>query len=300
MDLRRAFINAGDAGIAVVALHGIGLAVTVATVDLDGQIRDFIGRLGGEQLGHGRCFGKGQLPVLQHGRPVDHQSCGVHLGGHVGDHGLNGLMAFDGHPELPSLPSIADRLFQGSLGDAQGLGADAHAAGIQGGQPDFQPHALACQKVRQGQTAVVQADGTDRVGAHAAQVFQIAYDESACAAFGHHHTDAPATGGRIGPAEDQADVGDAAVGYEYLVGVDQVCVPIDQGRGLDAAGIGSGIGLGQAEGADLLSPGQGAAQRSTCSGLPKANRGYRATELCTVTQRPMAALTREISSMMMA
>ena len=61
---------------------------------------------------------------------------------------------------------------------------------------------------------------------------------------------------RIGPAKNQADVSHTAVGYEHLVGVDHVILPIGQGRGLDAAGVRARVGFGQAKGTDLLSPGQ--------------------------------------------
>src|SRR5260370_31530947 len=53
LDFAGAFVNFGDAGVAVVALYGIFAAVAVATVDLDGFVGDARGHFAGEEFGHG-------------------------------------------------------------------------------------------------------------------------------------------------------------------------------------------------------------------------------------------------------
>ncbi len=56
----------------------------------------------------------------------------------------------------------------------------------------------------------------------------------------------------IGHGEDHEGLGHSAVGDEALGAVEDVVVALQHGGGLLAGGVGTGVGLGQAEGADLL------------------------------------------------
>ena len=58
--------------------------------------------------------------------------------------------------------------------------------------------------------------------------------------------------GLVGHGEDHEGVGHVAVGDEALGAVEDVVVALQHGQGLLAGGVGAGVGLGQAEGADLL------------------------------------------------
>ena len=73
---------------------------------------------------------------------------------------------------------------------------------------------------------------------------------------------------RIGDAEDAVDVGDAAVGGPLLLAADDVVVAVLGGRDGEAAGVGAGELLGQAEGDHLLAAAIFGSQRRFCSSVP--------------------------------
>ena len=68
--------------------------------------------------------------------------------------------------------------------------------------------------------------------------------------------DAPGADVRRGDGENHIGVRLGGVGNEDLAAVKEVVVPLIQRRGLRAAGVGAGVGLREAEGADLLALGQ--------------------------------------------
>ena len=68
--------------------------------------------------------------------------------------------------------------------------------------------------------------------------------------------DAPGADVRRGDGENHIGVRLGRVGDKDLTAVEQVVVALVQCRGLRAAGVGSGVGLRKAEGADLLALGQ--------------------------------------------
>jgi hypothetical protein len=55
LDFGGAFVDFGDAGVAVVAFDGVFAGVAVAAVDLDGFVRGAGGHLTGEMFGDGGC-----------------------------------------------------------------------------------------------------------------------------------------------------------------------------------------------------------------------------------------------------
>src|SRR5579863_3583355 len=55
LDFAGAFVDFGDAGVAVGAFDGIFAAVTVSAVDLNGLVRHAGGHFAGEEFGH-RCL----------------------------------------------------------------------------------------------------------------------------------------------------------------------------------------------------------------------------------------------------
>src|SRR5271168_1758597 len=64
LDFAGAFVDFGDAGVAVVALDGIFAAVTVAAVDLDGFVCDARGHFAGEEFGDGGVHAEAGTGVL--------------------------------------------------------------------------------------------------------------------------------------------------------------------------------------------------------------------------------------------
>lgn len=129
LDLAGAFVDGGDADVAVEALHGIFAAEPVGPVDLHRRVAHRFGGLAGVQLGHAGGLGlPGPSAGGAHGgRAARQQPCGLDLRRGVGDHELDGLVVGDGLAEGMAFPRILDGLLEGALGDAHGLGRDADA-----------------------------------------------------------------------------------------------------------------------------------------------------------------------------
>ena len=77
------------------------------------------------------------------------------------------------------------------------------------------------------------------------------------ALFHNKSGDTPGADVRGGDGKDHIGVRDAAVGDENFLAVEQPVIALVHGGGLGAARVGTGVGLGEAEGADLLPLGQG-------------------------------------------
>ena len=69
--------------------------------------------------------------------------------------------------------------------------------------------------------------------------------------------DAPGADVRGGDGKDHIGVRLGGVGDEDFAAVEQPVVALVHGGGLGAAGIGAGVGLGEAEGANFFTSGQG-------------------------------------------
>src|SRR5579859_1947889 len=91
LDFGGAFVDFGDAGVAVVALDGIFAGVAVAAVDLDSFVGDAGGHFAGEEFGDGGVHGEACASVLLPGGFADEEASGVDFRGHVREHELNGL-----------------------------------------------------------------------------------------------------------------------------------------------------------------------------------------------------------------
>src|SRR5256885_3632294 len=64
LDFASAFVDFGDAGVAVVAFDGIFATVAVATVNLNGFVRDAGGHFAGEELCGGGVHAEARAGVL--------------------------------------------------------------------------------------------------------------------------------------------------------------------------------------------------------------------------------------------
>ena len=92
-------------------------------MDLEGVGRDPGGRLGGEELGLRGLAGDRSPLVLQKGGLSDEEARGLDRRRHIGDHELDRLERGERLAEGAPLPSVADRLPHGRLGDPNGLRA---------------------------------------------------------------------------------------------------------------------------------------------------------------------------------
>ncbi len=233
------------------------------------------------------------------GGPADQQPRGLHPGGHVRQKILDGAELRQRLPELAALPGVAEARVQGGLADPQGLGGDADPAAVQGAERDLQPFPLLTQAVFHGNPAVVQGQRADRVAAHAHHFLHRPFSSPA------RSVSTMKTENRALPLparqrrEDQVDAAHAAVGHEHLVAVEQIPVRLPRGPGFERRGIRAGIRLGEAESPDLTAGGQRVQKTLLCPSVPNCQSGLAHTLLCTDTQRPMAALTRLISSITM-
>src|SRR5581483_5010866 len=133
LDLLGALEDVVDLGVAVPALDGEVADVAVAAEDLDGPLGDPDRGTAGLQLAH-RSFGVLVAVAVagQPQRPPDEHAGGVDLGGHVGQHEGDGLVLDDRLAELVALLGVVQGELVGRPGDADGLGADDRAAGLEG------------------------------------------------------------------------------------------------------------------------------------------------------------------------
>jgi len=94
-----AFVDFGNAGVAVIAFDWIFATVAVAAMNLDG----FVGHAGGhfarEKLGDRGFHGKALAGVLLPGGATREQTGRVNFSGHIGEHELDRLKIGDGMAE---------------------------------------------------------------------------------------------------------------------------------------------------------------------------------------------------------
>src|SRR6267378_1458011 len=137
LDFTGAFIDLGDARVAVVALDGILAAVAVAAVNLNGFVRDARGHLAGKQFGDGGVHRESRSRILLPRCLAYEQARGVDFSGHVGEHELNGLELRNRLAKGHALLRIVQRRFKSSLCYARGLRGDADTPAVQSRKCDF-------------------------------------------------------------------------------------------------------------------------------------------------------------------
>src|SRR6266850_6957262 len=91
LDFAGAFVDFGDAGIAVVALDGILAAVAVAAVNLNGLVRDARRHFARKQFCDCRVHAEAGSRVILPRGFADQQPRRMDLGGHIRQHELYGL-----------------------------------------------------------------------------------------------------------------------------------------------------------------------------------------------------------------
>src|SRR6202041_1624942 len=154
LDFAGAFVDFGDAGVAVVALDGVFAGVAVAAVNLDGFVGDAGGHFAGEKLGDSGVHAEASASVLFPGGFADEEAGGVDFRGHVREHELDGLKLRNGMAEGEALLRVFLRGFKSALGDARGLRGDTNAAAVERGERDFVAFAFVADAVGGGDFAV--------------------------------------------------------------------------------------------------------------------------------------------------
>src|SRR5580704_11089980 len=107
LDLAGAFVNFGDARIAVGAFDWVFAAVAVAAMNLNRFMRDARGHLAGKKFRDGRFHRKTCTGILFPGRTEDEQASRFDFRGHIREHELNGLKIGDGMAEGLALLCVA-------------------------------------------------------------------------------------------------------------------------------------------------------------------------------------------------
>ena len=149
-----AFVNLGDAGVAIGAFDGIFAAVAVAAVNLDGFVGDARGHFARKKFRDRRFHGKARAGILLPGRATQQQARRVNFRGHIRQHELNRLKIGDGMAECLALLRVAQGGFERALRDSGGLRGDADAAAIEGGKRDFISFAFGADAIGGGHFAI--------------------------------------------------------------------------------------------------------------------------------------------------
>src|SRR3954451_17087563 len=133
LDLAGPLEDRVDLGVAVPALDGVLPRVAVAAADLDRVLGDAHGDLRGLVLAH-RAFAVLVAAVAgQPGGPPDQEARGVDLDGHVRQLEGDRLVHDDRPPEGLALLGVLQRVLVRGTGDAEGLGANRGAGGLERG-----------------------------------------------------------------------------------------------------------------------------------------------------------------------
>ncbi len=218
-------------------------------MDLDGLAGHPGGGLRREQLGHRPFRGIRAAVVYARRGAVGKEPGSVHLGGHVGDHPLDGLQGRDRLAELDPLLRVGDRRVQRGLGYAQRLRGDADPPAIEGLHRDLEAVALPAQQRVLRDTAVGEVQGRSAGTADPQLVLGLADGEPGGVLLDDERAHPARSLRRIGLREDDIDLGVRGVGDEDLRSVENVLVPAPHRRGGASAGIGARGGLGQGESA---------------------------------------------------
>ena len=171
---------------------------------------------------------------------------------HVGQLVLHRLEIPDGAAERRALLGIAHRLLHGRLGQAERLAADADAPRVQGDHGALEPLAFATQEVLLRHPAVVQDHLARGHTLDPHQVLLGAGREAGRPLLHQEQRDALVSFAFVHGRHDDGQIGQHGTGDEPLGAVQDVAIPLELGRGLDAGHIRACAGLGLGDDANLL------------------------------------------------
>ena len=247
-----ALVDGGNLSVPVEPLHLHALQVAAAAEDLQRVVGDLQGDVGGILLGHGGLHAVGHVGLLQLGGGVDQEPGAAQFGGHVGNLESDVLLLADGLAKLNPLLGILHSSLIGPLGDTQGLSGDADASPVQGGHGNLEALALLAQQVFLGDLHIVEIQLAGGGGADAHFVIVLLKSEALPALLHDKGGDAPGADAGGGDSEHHIGVSLTAIGDKNFLAVEEVVIPHVLGGGLGAAGVRPGVGLGEAEGPQLL------------------------------------------------
>ena len=210
------------------------------------------------ELGHGRFEVHVQAAVLHVGGAVGEQASGFHFGGHVGQLEGDALEAADGLVELLALLAVLGSGFQRALRDAQAERCDADAAAVEHFQALHEAVAHLADDVFLGHPAVGENQLRGFGGAHAQLVFLAAGREAGGVALDDEGRHAVGVAHLAGAGNNDGHVAGLAVGDKVFGPVQHVIVAafVGHGGGAHVAGVGAGVGFGEAPGPNPLAGGQ--------------------------------------------
>src|SRR5712692_4481648 len=176
--LGRARGDGPEPHVAEEALHGKLPHVTVAAVELDRLVRDPVGHLGAEELGHGDLGDAVPPGIVESRRVVRQMPRGLDLRGHLGHPMPQGLLVAQRAAEGVALPDIflgvLERL--GRARERQHRGHDALA--LEAGRELLKAAPLDPQQVLRRHGAVVESQ-LRRIGGEHAHLVELAADREA-------------------------------------------------------------------------------------------------------------------------
>ena len=272
LQLRRAFVNGGDACIAVEALAGVFEHVARTTVNLDAVVGVQVGVFGVHALRE-RCASRSELLVKLEfslllvgelagaldvfealvdiyiaGCLVQECTASVEASLDVGNHLIDGREVHDGLAELLAVLGIGESFVVGHLADAHGLSGNAEACTVHEGHHVLDEAELAAATEFRLRVLIDKFAG--RASVDAELVLDAAHVHAAVALVVDEHRKAAAVvGAFFGAGEHQVDVA-VAVRDEALHAVKVPALVFFAVGGLEhhALQVGTGIGFGQVHG----------------------------------------------------
>src|SRR5581483_4922407 len=235
--------DAGEAGLAEVALDVVLGGVAEAAVRLDRPVGGEEARFGGEVLGQVGLFAAGQPGVDEAAGFPDHEGGGPELGVGLGQGEGDALVLSDRAVEDDPLVGVGDGGPEGGPADAERFGGDEDPFGVEPVEEVPEAAALLADPVRQGDHDIVigRLARGDGVAAHLLDGDRpdaggVAVDEEE-----RHALMGPGDliEGR-GPGEKEDPVGFEGLGGPHLAAVDHVGVAMTVGPGGDLGGVGAG------------------------------------------------------------
>jgi len=181
---------------------------------------------------------------------VDQDAGGFDFSVHVGEHPLDGLEFADGFAESAAGAGVFDGLIEGALGKADGERGDADTAVVESGESDLEALAFFPEAGGDGDDAIVENDFDGGGTALAHFVFVAADFEAGCVGLEEEGGDSLPGRSGIGFGKDDEEAGSGAIGDPGFGAGEFVVIAIADSEGLDASGVGSGGGFGEAEGAE--------------------------------------------------
>src|SRR6202162_3372214 len=254
---RGAFPDLVDLRVAKPLLDRVLLDVPVSAEDLYRIRRHFHRDVAREAFGH-RTFGAAEWHALRRHptRPPDEQARGVDLHRHVGELETDRFVLPKGLSKLFTVLRVVERELVGRARDAEGAGGHARPCGLESHQRAQRPRAcvlgvgFAAQAVVERDVAVLE-DHLGRVAGGGPRVLLLPPHPQAGRVPRHKEGgDAGRTFRRVCVRVHDVVVRDSSVGAELLGSVEDVAIADASGARLHRQGVGTGVGLGQAEAAE--------------------------------------------------